>query len=262
MTEVVHPPVTKQCTVRLFSNESPICFASANVCSLHANSKYCGDDFDIKSSCSRLAIIEEMFNSAEFDIVGVQEGRFKVEQQIAGQHFHIHAAAANERGCYGCQVWLRNSFKHSVIASIVSNPRLITVVVKPDSYTSLLGIIAAHGPHAGDDHQVITDFWSMVTYVIGDLRSKFQGISIALLTDANARTGSVPSSFIGSFNCEKENYPGQCFRVCIESCELQAVNKYFASHPFMSTEQVTTLITCVFLVSWPPGALSPKHMTS
>ena len=161
----------------------------------------------------------------------MQDARFRDEHQIDGQHFHIHAAAAEEFGSYGCQVWLRKTFKHSVVASIVSNPRLITVVVKPASYNSLIAVISAHGPHSYDDRQVITDFWCIVTGVIVELRSKFQSVCIALLVDANARTGSVTSSRIGAFNPEKENYPGQCFRTCIESCELKAVNKFFSSQP-------------------------------
>ena len=202
---------------------------SANVGSLHTSHKYGGQQ-DILNSCSRLSLLEDMFSSSDFDVVGIHEGRFREEQQINGVHFTIHAAKADS-GCYGSQIWIKNIFRHEHLATIVSCSRLLAVVIVPDGHKAELGLVAAHGPHSGDLPQKICDFWQLVTEFILGLQTRFPNLNVAMLCDANGRVGSVPSSSIGTFNTEFENYPGQCFRLCIESCHLKAINTFYPGSP-------------------------------
>ena len=203
--------------------------ASANVGSLHTGVKYGGYD-DIVTSCGRLSLIDDLFHSAGLDVVAVHEGRFREEQQLCSKHYNIYAAAA-ENGSYGSQIWLHVDFKHHLIATIISCSRLLSVVLTIDGSGTELGVVAAHGPHSADGRQKISDFWVLVTDTINDLRLRFPGINIALLTDANARVGSVESVSIGSWNSEIEHYPGKCFRMCVEDCKLKVMSTFFHCSP-------------------------------
>ena len=80
-------------------------------------------------------------------------------------------------------------------------------------------------------HQVISDFWILVCEFIGKIQISFPNIRLVLLTDSNGRVGEVKSPMVGQHNKEKENYPGQCFRLCIESNHLKAMNTFFDKKP-------------------------------
>jgi len=61
--------------------------------------------------------------------------------------------------------------------------------------------------------------------------TRFPNIAVTLLTDSNGRVGGKKSDSVGLHNTEKENFTGECFRLCIESAHLKAMNTYFDTSP-------------------------------
>ena len=151
--------------------------------------------------------MERMFEDAEIDFVGIQEGRYKEQQTIVGHHYTMYIAAATPEGHYGCQVWIRRVVKHKMLAVRIVSDRMTSVIVILQSAANPLCMLSAHAPHSGDDKNFIASWWLDFEAEIAQIRIRYPGIAIALLIDGNARVGSCESPFIGSCDAEKETTP-------------------------------------------------------
>ena len=56
------------------------------------------------------------------DVVGIQEGRSRTTGQVRAEGFVMFRAAANDRGCFGTELWLREdaAFDLSKVAVVAA----------------------------------------------------------------------------------------------------------------------------------------------
>ena len=142
-------------------------------------------------------------------IFAFQETRLRrrVGQQDA-RYILIHALA-NEQGHYGITVGLHRGKPHgqhgaeqSVFtdtdyAVIVAEHRLLVLRLQSRALKCI--VVAAHAPHQGNEEQVIQDFWD---HVSSSIPPKYSQWPVLLLTDANCKMGSEPSTLVGSWQAE------------------------------------------------------------
>ena len=105
----------------------------------------------------RIDILDREFDRNMMDIIGIQEGREPEEGIRESEHYKRYVAAGVS-GNYGVQLWIHQSLKLTVREVDVVNTRLMTVVTKLHSSSTLLVFIVGHAPHMGEDELVRKQF--------------------------------------------------------------------------------------------------------
>ena len=222
-------PENRSVSVRSYesknTNYNTLTLATANVCtmSLRASTNNCIEDPQLNS---RYRTSKEMFHRIHVTVVGIQEGRAKEDQYIHGKYFHIYVAGSSPRGAHGVQLWIHRSFKYTLQTIRVVSPRLIIVMVVAKVTGTRIAFISGHAPHSSEDQDAILEFWTSLACSVQEIGG--QGYAVALLIDANARVGSIPSTRLGPFDVESENFPGFAFRGFLETTGMVAFNTFYS----------------------------------
>ena len=77
-------------------------------------------------STGRMAILDHVFDEASFDIIGTQESRLGISQQLQTENYLIYSSACNSKGSLGVLLWVRKALAESLrlVVDAVS-PRLL-----------------------------------------------------------------------------------------------------------------------------------------
>ena len=95
-------------------------------------------------------MLELQFDDAGCGVVGIQEGRSKHSQVIAGTYYDMHVAAANKAGSYGVQLWVHHTLRYKQQGGQVHSPRLLSSSGFLVKYNIDANFIVAHAPHEHD----------------------------------------------------------------------------------------------------------------
>ena len=87
--------------------------------------------------------------------------------------------------------------------------------------------VVGHAPHHGRPREERDQFWTELTSkVTTELEKRAEQVECVVLIDANARVGSIASSFIGSKDVGEENENGSGLREFAESVSIHLENTY------------------------------------
>lgn len=170
-----------------------------------------------------MQLIEEAFNSANLDVVGVQEGRTPSDQRKSGVYYEM-LIAGHQRGQYGSQVWVRRSPTTTIVSWRVISTRIVETIIIYDEIERLVAFVSAHAPHEFTQESVKEEFWKLLYNSVAALHAR--GRDVILLIDANARVGQYTCYAIGPNQAVLENDNGLRFRSCISSLQMRAMNTF------------------------------------
>lgn len=164
-------------------------------------------------------------------VAGLQEGRAKTKSVQHGVFYTRFCAAADENGSYGSQVWLHNSLQFRPSSWKAVDPRIVYVAGASKKFSKNIRVVSAHAPHEKSLPIIKDAFWDLLRDTVCTLFTPDSDDIQVLSIDANARAGSVPSSFFGPCEPEKENDNGRRFKHFLESTSLYAINTFFEAGP-------------------------------
>ena len=102
---------------------------TANVNTLRENRKH----IDAVLCSARTQCLERAFDEIGADIIGIQEGRTKLDQRKSSSLFEMFIAGHDQLGCYGVQIWVRKNNRFCFHGWRVHTPRIIEVTPVPCS---------------------------------------------------------------------------------------------------------------------------------
>ncbi|CAE7750038.1 unnamed protein product, partial [Symbiodinium sp. CCMP2456] len=170
--------------------------------------------------------------------LGLQETRVQDAATLPDKDFWLLHAPANTAGQYGCALWVNKlqpyavcgdqsfclELSHLTVASF-SARHLLVHVLAPHLRVAVL---VAHAPsNPQDTGGEVRAFWAARTQ---EMRRLPKGTPLILLTDANARTGSLESEAIGAQGAETETPAGEAFHDFLLAQGLYAPSTFPAIH--------------------------------
>ncbi|CAK0907837.1 unnamed protein product [Prorocentrum cordatum] len=164
---------------------------------------------------SKVEALETQFTHAQLDIIGVQEGRARTEGLQTGVYYKRLIGAATPEGAQGVQLWVLHWQDVS--------PRMMFASLQLRN-GALLVVVVAHAPHMGWSEEARHDFWHLLSETMFTVRAKFHTAHTRIAIDANGRTGSTASQYIGTVDAEVENDNGALLRRFAGEEHLNAVN--------------------------------------
>ena len=173
----------------------------------------------------RVQILEQKMMEAGADIIGIQESRIQLSNHVDGMYYDMYSAAADQKGDYGVQPWVRKALGVIKCAVQPLTPRCLTAVLAlKDGWQ--LSLVVAHAPIEDDVYEAKGMFWSEVGAATQRLRDRYPKAVLCVLIDANAHVGSVQSCAIGSAGKQTENDNGERFRRYADEARVKAVNTF------------------------------------
>ena len=157
--------------------------------------------------------IEEQFHAGGFVCVGLQETRSKTTGESSTCRYHVFAAAADENGQGGCELWLSKSLPYaaankqpcrcSLRSCTVLSCSHRHIIVKYEDNDWKCIFVVAHSPHSRAEEKVRATFWARLAKAV----ESYASWPIVTMIDANAKVGAETGEEIGSYraDCPTEN---------------------------------------------------------
>ena len=90
--------------------------------------------------------------------------------------------------------------------------------------------MVGHAPHHGRPREERDQFWNEATSKVAtELEKRTERLECVVLIDANARVGSIASSFIGSKDVDEEDENGASLREFVEGVGIHLENTYHST---------------------------------
>ena len=178
----------------------------------------------------KVEALEVQFDSLMYDVVGVQEGRSKLETVSNGLHYRRYAAPATAGGALGVQLWIRKKSRVEVLHWRAINPRSLYAVLRLANGASIV-MVVARAPHSLAPEAERGAFWDELTSLALGLQEKYQRAAMRVAIDANGRAGSARSPRIGDVEPAQEDENGARLRSFLDDLSLFAVNTFWARRP-------------------------------
>ena len=134
----------------------------------------------------KVTVLEEEFDAACLDAVGIQEGRSRRTEIRAGLHYDRYIGAADGDGGHGCEVWLWRAARFKLQAYDAVSPLILWVACSRAGSGQVV-YVSAHAPHGHRPAEERDGFWDHLLKVVGMLASKYPDSERLLLIDANGR---------------------------------------------------------------------------
>ena len=164
--------------------------------------------------------LEREFMTEGFDMVGVIETRMRDDLDVKKVHYRVIGSAADSGGLCGVQLWLNLSLRIKILQCMPVSPRILFVTMVCENCELIVGVL--HSPINGSAG--VGPFYEEVSRDLGKLRHELPRARVVLLTDMNAKIGSVPAPGIGQVGSEVENENGSHLKYFILEQGLVAVN--------------------------------------
>ena len=180
----------------------------------HASSKRSAQPTGLRLTGKR-HLITEQCEAHGIHLLGLQETRLQETATLPDAKYILLHAAADERGHFGCALWLSKTIPyawrgsdplyfqddHCTVAAF--SPRHILVSVDAPAFACT--VLVAHAPSdPSGNHGLATAFWKERT---AELQRLPPHRDVILLVDANGRIGDHHSPAVGPSGAEPEN-PG------------------------------------------------------
>ncbi|CAE7700056.1 rsmH [Symbiodinium sp. CCMP2592] len=163
--------------------------------------------------------VRRTFSPLVFECSAERETRLPHNGCQPDSDFHILQAAATDTGVGGCALWVARAIPYArcdgqdlfvedrhLTVTAHSHRHLVVTVSAP---RLLLQVSVIHAPSlANTPWEHVADFWRAR---ISEIQGRPEGADFLLLTDANARVGTVASEHVGDHAWEPENESGTLF---------------------------------------------------
>ena len=174
---------------------------------------------------TRRACLAEQFFEKGWNIIAIQESRYRHSIQKSDDRYLMYTASATDAGQFGMEIWFD---KQTIIGTSTIKPEHVTIQeTSPTIMVAALrhpqlkwDIIAIHAPQRQDPKA--PEWWGKLKAIIA--RTRRSGKPTMLLGDCNSRIGSEGSNAIGRKDPEQECRNGLQFRGILEDFQLYAVN--------------------------------------
>ena len=180
--------------------------------------------FNVQTLRDSKKVLWEQFVQEGFHCVGLQETRMRTSSFIEGRDFfEFHAAASGGDG--GVSLLFSKSrpyaqangkplrFAKHHFSCFLSSSQAIGVCVKAPFLS--VTFVAAHGPHSGKSQQAISSWWRNLA-----LQMPPRVADLLVLSDCNARLGSVTTRGVGGHAGSEECVAGTAVREFAETCNV------------------------------------------
>ena len=121
---------------------------------------------------SKVQLLEQQFREVGFACVGLQEGRAAKSSRRDGVYYTMFAAAAEEGGSLGVQLWLDRDLGHQALQWRAVSPRLL-FAISVSKHHAVHVWISAHAPTTVATRDERLAFRSELTSVGLELRGRF-----------------------------------------------------------------------------------------
>ena len=206
------------------SSSVEIIFATANVLSLGENLVTRRRDPGLQIS-GRGAELDRIFHSTGLQVIGLQECRAKKARRLEGDNFYMISEPADARGRGGCELWVAKELKPNKrnVRLLHSEPELLLASLELPKCRCFVLIFHAPPECAGEQERLL--WWQRCKSVVQE--SAVDTEVLVTMCDANARVGSVQSSWIGPMRPEKENQNGRQLHQMLQEFDQIASNTFF-----------------------------------
>ena len=219
-----------------------VCLISFNVLSLlDPASHQCppgGDGCQGMRVVAKRELLKEQFIAAEALFVGLQETRLREEATLPDRDFIILCAPADARGHFGVSLWVSKNVAYAqqgsqmyrlqsrhLTVTLCSSRMLVVQVCAPHLQAT---VVVAHAPSEPPAQPGTADrFWRQCSSV---LQRRPKNSDVILLTDANARLGSLPSASVGDHCPEEETASGRALHTFVVDHHLWLPATFDACH--------------------------------
>ena len=182
---------------------------------------------------ARMEAIARQCEEAEWNMVGLQETRSRSTGYFQLGKYHVLAAAASTKGHHGVQLWIAQQWETTEgplhlqqqhLRLLVQEERFLAAEVRHPT-TNLVAIVA-HAPST-ESAEEASQWWANQLALIPTGYKTWDRI---ILTDANARVGSITSPAIGALHPDVENAAGTGFHRMALDQRLWAANTWPGVH--------------------------------
>ncbi len=212
-------------------NSTVLRLATANVCTLDCPGQRAAERAGLAIS-GRTALLEGMFHSSGYQVVGIQEARLPGSLHRDGVHYRMYTSPGTQQGTHGVQCWIHHGLTRQVMDVRAVSPRLLGLVLALGSRR--LAILVPYAPQSGcKDLSATRDrFYDELDKLVDSYRRRY-GASLLLvfLGDFNGKLGSVSSPSVGNVDPEEENDGGMRLRQFAEAHQLIVANTFLSSQP-------------------------------
>lgn len=177
---------------------------------------------------SRQDMVLTQFHAQGITILALQETRLRKLYRAQDPRYVLVKSAATNAGCYGIMLglskkhphgWITTSggkeipvyFHENQVSIVVASPRALIIRLCTPVLRCI--VVAGHAPHTGHTDEEVKHWWVQLGRQIP---SKYNDWPRILLCDANARVGSVATSFLGEFQAETETSKSEFFRTFLQ----------------------------------------------
>ena len=176
---------------------------------------------------TKVALLELQFNAKQAFLVGIQEGRSKIERVRIGTFYDMYSAAASPCGGHGSQLWVHHDLRFRLEAWVSPSSRIVLVKGCIGSTKTIM--LSAHSPTEATTYQEKKSFWCDLTELLSEWIEKQPEAEVIVFIDTNSRVGSIPSFTLGKYAQSKESENGEMFRTFMETCRLVAASTFFCN---------------------------------
>ena len=173
---------------------------------------------------ARQHMVLTQFHAQGITMLALQETRLRKLYRAQDPRYVLVKSAATSSGCFGIMIGLSKKHPHGWIKTpggpevpvyfqerhvsiIVALPRVLIIRLSTPVLRCI--VVAGHAPHTGHSDDEVKQWWDLLGQQIP---AKYNDWPRILLCDANARVGSIATSFIGDFQAESETSKSEFFR--------------------------------------------------
>ena len=200
----------------------------------------------------RRDVIKQQLRHAQVVFAGLQETRIRQACIAPDPHFIMLQAPATEAGTHGVALWISKEFplarqqtrslfvRQQDVTVVDASPRHLLACIHVESVR--LTVLVAHAPYDVPGRCEAEAFWSSMSAVL-----ERPGVSgpMIILTDANARVGSVQTCAIGEVSPDVESPAGAalhnlllrhelCLPCTFPSCQVGPTPTWTSPHGLRS----------------------------
>ena len=207
-----------------------ISFATANVLSSGESYVVRRRDPGLQVS-GRRAQLDQIFHSTGLQVSGMQECRSKEGRRLEGENFYMISEPPDAKGRGGCELWVTKDLRLDKrnVRLLHSEPELLLASLELSKCRCFVLVFRTTPECAGEQERL--SWWQHCRSVVQE--SAVDTEVLVTMCDANARVGSVHSSWIGPVGAEKENQNGRPLHQMLKEFDQMASNTFFLAGWFL-----------------------------
>ena len=194
---------------------------------------------------SKVELMQEVFRSRGWHVIGLQETRLRSPGMCSMRHYLAVQCAARD-GHHGVAIWFAkfpgrdsmptDSIKPSHITVLHGDERVLLVRCRAPCLQADFCVF--HAPQKGNGEETCRSWWQYFGSILSSFAS--DSMPLVLLGDANASVGECVSNCVGDHDADPEDWNGECFHHVLSRHKLWVPATFAtchkgASHTFVAS---------------------------